>query len=98
VVYKVNPLTYFIGKRVVTVKFLSIVNVMAGEKVVPEFLQDDLQPAAVAQTALDLLNNPQRRDAMKRRVAQVVATLGEPGASQRAAEAIGEEAAKARVT
>jgi lipid-A-disaccharide synthase len=97
VVYRVHPLTYAVGKRVVTVKFLSIINVMAGEKVLPEFVQDDFTPSAVAQEGLDLLNNPQRREAMKRRVAEIIATLGEPGASQRAAEAILAEAALAKV-
>ena len=47
-----------------------------------------LQPEAVAQVALELLGNKQRRDIMNQRVAGVVATLGGPGASQRAAEAI----------
>src|SRR5271170_4625059 len=97
VVYRVHPLTYAVGKRVVTVKYLSIVNVLAGEAVVPEFLQDDLEPSAVAREALELLNNPRRREAMKRRVAEVIATLGEPGASKRAAEAILLEAAFAKV-
>ncbi|MEJ0001238.1 MAG: lipid-A-disaccharide synthase [Verrucomicrobiota bacterium] len=98
VVYRVHPLTYTVGKRLVTVKFLSMVNVLAGEKVVPEFLQDALEAPAVAQEALELLNNPQRSTAMKRRVSQVVAALGEPGASRRAAEAILIEAALAKVS
>ncbi len=93
VVYRVHPLTYAIGRRVVKVKYLSLINVMAKEQIVPEFLQDKLQPEAVAQVALDLLGNPQRREIMKQRVAQVVATLGGPGASHRAAEAILLEAA-----
>jgi lipid-A-disaccharide synthase len=97
VVYRVHPLTYAVGKRVVTVKFLSMINVMAGERVLPEFLQDELTPAAVAQEGLALLTNPQRRELMKRRVAEIVATLGEPGASKRAAEAILAEAALANV-
>jgi lipid-A-disaccharide synthase len=97
VIYRVHPLTYAVGKRVVKVKFLSMVNVMANEKVVPEFLQDELQASAVAQEGLELLNNPQRRDAMKRRVGEIVATLGEPGASKRAAEAILTEAALAKL-
>jgi lipid-A-disaccharide synthase len=97
VVYRVHPLTYAVGKRVVKVKYLSIVNVMANEAVVPEFLQDNLEASAVAQEALELLGNPQRREAMKRRVAQIVSTLGEPGASKRAAEAILLEAALAKV-
>jgi lipid-A-disaccharide synthase len=97
VVYRVHPLTYAVGKRVVKVKYLSIINVMANEAIVPEFLQENLVPSAVAQEALELLNNPQRRETMKRRVAEIVATLGEPGASKRAAEAILMEAAFAKV-
>ncbi len=97
VVYRVHPLTYAVGKRVVTVKFLSIINVMANERVLPEFVQDELTPNAVAQEGLELLNNSHRRDTMKRRVAEIIATLGEPGASKRAAEAILAEAALAKV-
>jgi lipid-A-disaccharide synthase len=97
VVYRVHPLTYAVGRRVVKVKHLSIINVMANETIVPEFLQDNLEASAVAQEALELLNNPQRRETMKRRVAEVVSTLGEPGASKRAAEAILLEAALAKV-
>jgi lipid-A-disaccharide synthase len=97
VVYRVHPLTYAVGRRVITVKYLSIINVMANEAVVPEFLQDALEPRAVAQASLELLNNPRRSEAMKRRVAEVVATLGEKGASVRAAAAILREAARAKV-
>jgi lipid-A-disaccharide synthase len=97
VVYRVHPLTYAVGRRVVKVNYLSLINVMANEAIVPEFLQDNLEASAVAQEALELLNNPQRRETMKRRVAQIVATLGEPGASQRAAAAILLETALAKV-
>ena len=97
VVYRVHPVTYFAGKRLIKVKYLSMVNVMANEAVVPEFIQDRLEASAVAQEGLELLNNPQRRESMKRRVAQIVATLGEPGASKRAAEAILLETALAKV-
>jgi lipid-A-disaccharide synthase len=97
VIYRVHPVTYFVGKRVVKVKYLSLINVMANEAIVPEFLQDNLEASAVAQEGLELLTNPQRRDAMKRSVAKVVSTLGASGASKRAADAILLEAALARV-
>jgi len=97
VVYRVNPITWFVGSRLVKLKYLSIINVMANEAVVPEFLQDNLDPAAVAREALELLGNTQRRETMKRLVAQVVSTLGGPGASKRAAEAIILESAFANV-
>ena len=85
-----------VGRRLVTVNYLSLINVMAGEEIVPEFLQAHFRPEAVAQAALELLDNVARRDTMRRRVAQVVATLGGTGASQRAAEAILLEAALAK--
>jgi lipid-A-disaccharide synthase len=96
VVYRVHPLTYAVGRRLVKVNYLSIINVMANEAIVPEFIQDNLEPNAVAREALELLGNAQRRETMKRRVAAVVATLGGPGASGRAAEAILLEAAFAK--
>ena len=88
VVYKVHPLTYEVGRRLIKVKHLSLINVMAGEAVIPEFIQHEFEPTAVAHEALEILSRAQRRQDMKRRVAQIVATLGEPGASKRAAEAI----------
>ncbi len=88
VVYRVHPMTFFFGKMVVKVKHLSMVNVLANEAIVPEFIQEHLEPNAVAHEALDLLNQPQRREIMKKRVDKIVATLGGPGASKRAAEAI----------
>jgi lipid-A-disaccharide synthase len=97
VVYRVHPLTFEVGRRLVKVKHLSMVNVLANEEVVPEFLQDNLQPEVVANEALALLGNRERREAMKRQVAAIVATLGGPGASRRAAEAILLEAAFAKV-
>jgi len=96
VVYKVHPLTYAVGKRVVKVRHLSIVIIMAGQEIVPEFIQEKLQPPVVAQVALELLDNPARRGAMKQNVAQLVEMLGGPGASHRAAEAILLEAALVR--
>ena len=96
VVYRVHPLTYAVGKRVVTVQHLSIINVMAGREIVPEFIQEKLQPPEVAKVALELLGNPPRRSALLAGVAEVVATLGEPGASGRAAKAILQEAAVRR--
>jgi len=97
VVYRVDPLTYYVGKRLVKVSHLSMVNVMAHEEVVPELVQDRMQPEAIAREALDLLDNKRRRETMKRRVSEIVASLGGPGASKRAAEAILIEAARSQV-
>jgi lipid-A-disaccharide synthase len=97
VIYRVDPLTWAIGKRLVKVNHLSMVNVMAGEEVVPELLQEKMQPDVIASHALELLGNRKRREAMKERIDGIVATLGGPGASKRAAQAILADAALSQV-
>jgi lipid-A-disaccharide synthase len=86
--YKTSWLTYQIAKRIVTVKSLTMPNLLAGEEVFPEFVQDAATPEHIAGAALDLLQNEPRRQKIKTRLAEVVATLGQPGAPKRAAEAI----------
>jgi lipid-A-disaccharide synthase len=63
-------------------------NLLAGEEVYPEFIQHRATPGNIARAALELLNQPERRSAVKARLAQVAKSLGEPGASQRAARVI----------
>lgn len=86
--YRTAPLTYQVGRRLATVRFLAMPNVLAGEEVVPEFIQHAATPENLARSVLALLNDPARREAQRRRYAEVVARLGTPGASRRAAEAI----------
>lgn len=88
VFYKTSWPTYFIGKQVVKVPWLAMPNLMAGEEVLPEFVQRAATPENLSLAALELLNNPIRCDAIRRRLAQIVASLGRPGATQRAAEAV----------
>jgi lipid-A-disaccharide synthase len=86
--YKTSWSTYQIGKRLVQVKYLAMPNLLAGEEIFPEFIQHDAMPENIAQAALDLLDNPARRDAIRVRLAGVIKSMGGPGASARAAEAI----------
>jgi lipid-A-disaccharide synthase len=87
-VYKVNPLTYVVGKAVVRIKHLGIVNILAGETVVKEMIQHDFVPEKLAQELLRLLQDQSAREALSARMSEVVATLGEGGAYGRAAEAV----------
>jgi lipid-A-disaccharide synthase len=88
IVYKVNWLTYLIGRMVVKVNWLGMPNVIAGRAIVPEFLQHDAQPERIAAAALELLEDTAKRDTMQRELAAVVNSLGGPGASERAARLI----------
>jgi lipid-A-disaccharide synthase len=88
VVYKVNWLTYLIGRAVVKVKWLAMPNVIAGKSIVPEFIQHDATPGLVAKVARELLQDPSRREAMQHDLDGVIKSLGAPGASDRAAHLV----------
>jgi lipid-A-disaccharide synthase len=87
-VYKVNPITYAVGKSVVRLKHLGIVNILAGNQdVVTELVQGDFNPQRLAKELL-ALEDPARRAALLEKFAQVVSLLGEGGAYRRAADAV----------
>jgi lipid-A-disaccharide synthase len=88
VVYRVTPLTALLAKPLVRTPFFSMVNLIAGKRVVPELIQDDFTPARVAAEILRLLNDQSVREGLRRDLAEVRQRLGPPGAVERAAEAI----------
>jgi len=86
--YKTSWLTYQIAKRIVTVKSLTMPNLLAGESVYPEFIQHEATPENLSRAALDLLQDGARRQKIKAQLAKIICSLGEPGAAGRAAAAI----------
>jgi lipid-A-disaccharide synthase len=86
--YKTSWGFYHLAKHFVKVKSLTMPNLMAGEEVFSEFIQNDATPENISRAALELLQNESRRQAMRVKMAAVVASLGGPGASRRAARAI----------
>jgi len=88
VLYRLSPLTYTLGKPLARVDMYAMVNLIAGRRVVPELIQEDCTPEAVAEEAVALLTDRTKRDLMVRALETVVAALGGPGASARAAEAV----------
>jgi lipid-A-disaccharide synthase len=88
VVYRLSPLTYRLGRPFVRVDTFAMANLVAGRQVVPELVQDDFTPDAVARRALPLLEDRGTAEAMRADLRAVRANLGTPGASRRAAEAV----------
>jgi lipid-A-disaccharide synthase len=86
--YKTSWLTYEIGKRIVTVKSLTMPNLLADEEVFPEFIQDTAMAENIANAALTLLQDEQRRQKIRSQLDKIISSLGEPGATNRAAAAI----------
>jgi lipid-A-disaccharide synthase len=86
--YKTSWATYQIGKRVATVQHLAMPNILAKEELFPEFIQHTATPENIATAALTLLRDDDRRARIKTKLAEIVKTLGRPGAPGRAAQAI----------
>ena len=86
--YKTSWITYQIGRFIVTVKSLTMPNILADEMIFPEFIQNDATPENLAGAALELLQNESLRQSIKSKLARIVSSLGGPGATERAAGAV----------
>jgi lipid-A-disaccharide synthase len=86
VAYRTHPITYFAARRLVKIPNIGLVNVVAGREVAREFIQDKLEPTAVARTLEPLLSagSPERRQ-MLADLEDVRLKLGRPGAATRVA-------------
>lgn len=85
VAYRVAPLTWFMARLLVKLKYASLVNLVAGREVVPELLQDDAVPDKLYGAVRRLLTGPAGQ-AMRAELAAVRELLGEPGAAGRTAD------------
>jgi lipid-A-disaccharide synthase len=85
IVYRVSPLTFAVGRRLIRVEHVGMANLLAGERVFPELIQDDFTPARLAREVLSLIQDSGRMMAVRRGLATVIRRLGGAGASRRAA-------------
>jgi len=95
--YKTSWVTWQIAKRIATVKYGAMPNLIANREIFPEFIQDAATADNISRAALDLLRNEPRRQQIKNELAEVVASLGPPGAAARAARIIMETLAKSQL-
>jgi lipid-A-disaccharide synthase len=85
ILYKMAPLTYAIGKRLVKVPHIGLANIVTGQGVVREFIQEQATPAAVAGEIVRILKDGDYNRAIRHGLAQVQARMGQPGCSARVA-------------
>ena len=88
IVYRLSALTYRIVKTFSHVRHAGMANLIAGERVVPELIQDAFTPAAVAEEVVAFLTDAERAERTRAALGRVRQRLGSPGASRRAAERI----------
>ena len=92
-IYKVSPGTYLMGRMLIRVPFLGIVNILAGREMVKELIQGECSPAKIAAELLRLSDDSKARAALAGELESVVAQLSGDGAYARAAAAILEASA-----
>lgn len=88
IMYKVNNLSYQLAKRLVKIPYIGLANIVSGQKVAPEFIQDAVDADSIAAQTEKYLNNPAELKAIKDKLLYIKDKLGSPGASGRAAQEI----------
>ncbi len=88
VVYKMSRLSWHILRKLVKLELSGLPNVIAGREIVPELLQDQVTVERIMPIALELLQNPEKREMQQEGLRWVYEQLGEPGAAKRTAQLI----------
>ena len=83
--YKLSPFSYFVAKRIVSVKYAGLVNIIAGEEIAPECIQDKATGENIASRLLPLIEDPSLNTETRHQLRKVKKALGEKGAAYRAA-------------
>ena len=86
IIYKVSPLSYWLGKIMIKIKNIGLVNLIAGREIVLELVQSKASPENIADTALNMLNDASGLERLRKELLSVRDSLGGPGASERVAE------------
>ncbi len=87
IVYKTSPLNYKLFRPLISVEHFGLINLIAGERIAAEMIQDDFTPSGLARELARLLE-PDTNAAFRRKLAEATRKLGSEGASKRAAQAI----------
>lgn len=85
IIYKVSPLSYWLGKRLINVKHIGIVNLIAQKGLLPELIQDDASPRQIAAQIVQMINDPIKYRQTRMALLQIRKRLGGAGASGRVA-------------
>ena len=86
IIYRLAWLTYVLARMLVRVRHIGMVNIVAGETVVPELIQRDVTAERIMAESRAILKDPERRKRMVEKLAEVREKLGAPGASDRVAD------------
>jgi lipid-A-disaccharide synthase len=86
IIYKVSPLSFWLGRALVRVKNIGLVNLIAGNEIAPELVQYHASAVNIANTVCDIMTDYSRRQRMQQELVKIKDQLGRPGASERVAD------------
>jgi lipid-A-disaccharide synthase len=86
IVYRASFMNYQIGKRLISIDNIGMANILAGRRIVPELLQDDVNPRTIANYMLPYFTDPERHAGTVAELKRVRESMGSAGASERVAE------------
>ena len=85
IIYKVSAPSYYVGKMVINVDHIGLVNIIAGKTVVPELIQFEASPKKIAAAVMDILATKERMESTKTELKKIRDMLGSHGAAERVA-------------
>jgi len=86
ILYKMSPLSYLVGRKLVKVKYIGMANIIAGKKVVPELIQDEATAERITSEVTHMLRDDLYHQSICEELTSIKKKLGEPGASKQAAQ------------
>ncbi|MGA9115693.1 MAG: lipid-A-disaccharide synthase [Bacteroidota bacterium] len=88
VVYRTSPLTYLLGRLLVRLKNIGLVNIVAGERIVPELIQGRMTEENIVRALRPMLADPRTAASVRERLGIIRGRLGTPGAAARVVDGI----------
>ena len=88
IIYKLNWVTYWLARVLVKIKLYGLVNIVAGEEVVPELIQSKATVKNITKEVVTIMYDSERRDNLRSRLLKVRKSLGDPGVLDRVAESM----------
>jgi len=86
IIYKVSPISFMLGRALVRVPYIGLVNLVAGRKLVPEFVQNDARAENIASAVEDMLSDRRQFNQLKEQLVELRDLMGGTGASQKVAD------------
>lgn len=83
--YRISPLSYLAGKKMVKIKHFSIVNIIAGKKIIPELIQKNFNPKSLMDHVSEILDSEETKNSMKQEFKKIKKELGDKDAASNAA-------------